>query len=53
MDLPALYNRFNKMFVTDLSPQQVFSLFCLLRDVPRAEIIMEQVQPECDLAWLG
>jgi polyisoprenyl-teichoic acid--peptidoglycan teichoic acid transferase len=44
--LPTFYNQFKKMFVTDLSPQQIYSVFCLLHQVPREEIIMAQVEPE-------
>ncbi len=44
--LPTLYDQFKKMIVTDLSPQQIFSLFCLLKEVPREEIVMKQVEPE-------
>jgi anionic cell wall polymer biosynthesis LytR-Cps2A-Psr (LCP) family protein len=46
MKLPVLYDRFKKMIVTDLSPQQIFSFFCLLQEVPREEIVMKQVEPE-------
>jgi len=44
--LPTLYDQFKQMIVTDLSPQQIFSLFCLLKEVPKEEIAMEQVEPE-------
>jgi LCP family protein required for cell wall assembly len=44
--MPALYNKFNKMFVTDLNSQQVFSLLCLLQEVPKEAIVMEQVKRE-------
>ena len=44
--LPALYDQFKQMIVTDLSPEQIFSLFCLLKEVPKEEIVMEQVKPE-------
>ena len=44
--LPALYNQFKNMIVTDLSPQQILSFFCLIREVAREQIDMEQVKPE-------
>jgi LCP family protein required for cell wall assembly len=44
--LPALIDQFKKMFVTDLSPQQISNLFCLLQGIPSEEIIMEQIKPE-------
>jgi LCP family protein required for cell wall assembly len=46
--LPSLYDLFaEKMIVTDLSYQQIFSLFCLVREVPTNEIVMQKVEP----AW--
>ena len=46
--LPKLYRMFaKKMIITDLSPQQIFSLFCLVREIPKEEIVMERVEP----AW--
>ncbi len=46
--LPTLYDLFaKKMIVTDLSYQQIFSLFCLVRDIPTDEIVMQKVEP----AW--
>jgi LCP family protein required for cell wall assembly len=45
-ELPTLYDHFKNMIVTDLSPQQILSLFCLLKEVPREEIVMERVEPD-------
>jgi anionic cell wall polymer biosynthesis LytR-Cps2A-Psr (LCP) family protein len=46
--LPSLYEVFaKKMIVTDLSYQQIFSIFCLVRDIPTDEIVMQKVDP----AW--
>ena len=57
--LPSLYNMFaEKMIVTDLTPQQIFSLFCLLQAVPSEEIAMKGVEsgwtspgPSNSLLW--
>lgn len=44
--IPGLFDRFNEMLVTDLSPELILSFVCLLREVPREEIFMGQVEPE-------
>lgn len=45
-NLPTQYDKFKKMIATDFSPQQIVSLFCLLKEVPKEEINMGQVEPE-------
>jgi LCP family protein required for cell wall assembly len=45
-NLPTLYDQFKNMISTDLSPQQIVSFFCLIKQVSKEEIIMGQVKPE-------
>lgn len=45
--LPTLYDQYKYVIATDVSPEQILSLFCLLKEVLREEIVMNQVDP----AW--
>jgi anionic cell wall polymer biosynthesis LytR-Cps2A-Psr (LCP) family protein len=44
--LPQLYEQFNEVIVTDLSPEQINHLTCLLQEVPKEAIIQDQVRQE-------
>ncbi len=45
-ELPALYSQFRESFVSDLSPEQILSLICLLREVPGQNVVLDQIEPE-------
>jgi len=44
--IPQLYTQFSQVIATDLSPEQVDHLACLLKEVPREAIIQDWVKPE-------
>ncbi len=44
--LPQLIEEFNDMLVTDLSPEQILDLFCLMQEVRQEGITMKQVEAE-------
>lgn len=44
--IPQLYTEFNESIVTDLSPEQVNHLSCLLKEVPTDQIVQDQVRQE-------
>jgi LCP family protein required for cell wall assembly len=44
--IPQLYTQFSETFVTDLSPEQINHLACLLKEVPSGAIVQEQVKQE-------
>lgn len=45
-NIPQLYVRFSETIVTDLSPEQINHLSCLLQEVPTEAIIQDQVRQE-------
>lgn len=49
--IPQLYGQFNESVVTDLSPEQINHLACLLKEVPSGSIAQDQVKPEW--TWAG
>ena len=49
--IPQLYAQFNQVIATDLSPEQVDHLACLLQEVPREAVIQDWVKPEW--TWPG
>jgi LCP family protein required for cell wall assembly len=44
--LPQLYAQFNEVIATDLSPEQINHLACLLNEVPKESIIQDGVRQE-------
>jgi hypothetical protein len=44
--IPELYTQFNETLVTDLSPEQINHLACLLKQVPSEAVVQEQVKQE-------
>lgn len=44
--IPQLYTQFNEVIATDLSPEQINHLSCLLKEVPNNAIIHDQVRRE-------
>ena len=44
--IPQLYAQFNNTIATDLSPEQVNHLACLLQEVPNDAILQDGVRPE-------
>ena len=46
VNIPQLYTRFNQMIATDLSPEQINDLSCLMKEVPEQSIIQDQVPQE-------
>jgi LCP family protein required for cell wall assembly len=49
--IPQLYTQFNEVIATDLSPEQVNHLACLLKEVPKEAIIKDWVKQEW--TWPG
>lgn len=45
-NIPQLYSQFSDVIATDLSPEQINHLSCLLKEVPANAIIQDQVRPE-------
>ncbi|HEY3312944.1 MAG TPA: LCP family protein [Anaerolineales bacterium] len=46
MKIPALYQQFSNLIVTDFSPEQIVHLSCLLKDIPATGVLQESVRPE-------
>jgi len=44
--IPQLYTQFSETIATDLSPEQINHLSCLLQEVPQEAIIQDQVRQE-------
>jgi LCP family protein required for cell wall assembly len=44
--VPQLYAQYNDVIVTDLSPEQINHLVCLLGEVPKTSILQESVRQE-------
>ena len=44
--IPQLYAQFNDVIATDLSPEQVNHLACLLQEVPNDAVLQDGVRPE-------
>ena len=44
--IPQLYAQFNQVIATDLSPEQINHLSCLLQEVPNDAILQDGVRPE-------
>src|SRR5512143_3193617 len=44
--LPTLYSQFRDVFVSDLTPEQILSLICLLGEVPSQDVVLDQIRPE-------
>lgn len=44
--IPELYAQFNEVITTDLSPEQINHLSCLLKEVPPDAILQDQVRQE-------
>ena len=44
--IPQLYAQFNEVIATDLSPEQINHLSCLLKEVPAEAIVQDQVRQE-------
>ncbi len=44
--IPQLYAQFNQVIATDLSPEQINHLACLLKEVPNDAILQDSVRPE-------
>jgi anionic cell wall polymer biosynthesis LytR-Cps2A-Psr (LCP) family protein len=44
--IPQLYAQFSDVIATDLSPEQINHLACLLQEVPNDAILQESVRPE-------
>jgi LCP family protein required for cell wall assembly len=44
--IPQLYVQFDEVIATDLSPEQINHLACLLKEVPAAAIVQDQVRQE-------
>ena len=44
--IPQLYAQFNQVIATDLSPEQINHLACLLQEVPNDAITQDGVRPE-------
>ena len=44
--IPELYSQFSETIVTDLSPEQINHLSCLLKEVPSDAIVQDQVKQE-------
>jgi len=44
--IPELYAQFNGVIATDLSPEQVNHLSCLLKEVPKGSVIQDGVKQE-------
>jgi LCP family protein required for cell wall assembly len=44
--IPQLYAQFNNTIATDLSPEQINHLACLLQEVPNDAILQDGVRPE-------
>ncbi len=44
--IPELYTQFKEVIATDLSPEQINHLACLLKEIPTDAIIQDQVRPE-------
>jgi anionic cell wall polymer biosynthesis LytR-Cps2A-Psr (LCP) family protein len=44
--IPQLYSQFNEVIATDLSPEQVNHLACLLKEVPKESVIQDWVKKE-------
>jgi LCP family protein required for cell wall assembly len=42
--IPQLYSQFNRSIVTDLSPEQINHLSCLLNEIPREAIVQTGIQ---------
>lgn len=49
--IPQLYTQFDETVATDLSPEQINHLSCLLKEVPGNAIIQDQVRQEW--TWTG
>lgn len=50
-NIPQLYAQFDETIATDLSPEQISHLSCLLKEVPANAIIQDQVRQEW--TWSG
>lgn len=46
IQLPQLYAQYNDVIVTDLSPEQINHLVCLLQEVPKEAILQDSVRQE-------
>jgi LCP family protein required for cell wall assembly len=44
--IPQLYIQYKDVIATDLSPEQINNLTCLLKEIPKEAIIQDQVKPE-------
>lgn len=44
--IPELYTRFDEVIATDLTPEQINHLSCLLKEVPSSAILQDQVKQE-------
>jgi anionic cell wall polymer biosynthesis LytR-Cps2A-Psr (LCP) family protein len=44
--IPQLYTQFNEVIATDLSPEQINHLSCLLQEVPKESILQDGVRQE-------
>jgi LCP family protein required for cell wall assembly len=44
--IPQLYTQFNEVIATDLSPEQINHLACLLQEVPKEAILQDSVRQE-------
>jgi LCP family protein required for cell wall assembly len=44
--IPQLYTQFSETITTDLSPEQINHLSCLLQEVPQEAIVQDQVRQE-------
>jgi LCP family protein required for cell wall assembly len=44
--IPQLYAQFNEVIATDLSPEQINHLACLLQEVPKEAILQDSVRQE-------
>jgi len=44
--IPEFYTQFNEVIATDLSPEQINHLSCLLKEVPQDAILQDQVRQE-------
>jgi anionic cell wall polymer biosynthesis LytR-Cps2A-Psr (LCP) family protein len=49
--LPQLYVQYNQVIATDLSPEQINHLTCLMQEVPSETIVQDSVRPEW--TWPG
>jgi anionic cell wall polymer biosynthesis LytR-Cps2A-Psr (LCP) family protein len=44
--IPQLYEQFKDVIVTDLSPQQIINLGCLMKSTPKESILQDEVKSE-------